>query len=415
MAVIEGFFLVIGLIILIGFFGHILRDRTSIPETLFLLVLGVILGPVSGFFDASDASLLLGFVPILSVFALVVILLEAGTSLDMFSLVRSVPRSLLFTFLTFILTILTITAVLHFLLAYSPEIALIIAIICSGITTVTVIAMVEKLDAPKSARDLLTLESIVNDFAGIVGTFLVLDFIQARNVDVTTASQTLFGDIFAALVAGLLAAVAWREILTRLHIRKELSYMSTLGAAFVVYYLGFVTGANPIITVFIFALFLGNMKELAGFIGLKIGEFSSTLRSLRAVQPDIAFFVRTFFFVMLGIIFKPESLTLSVMAVVVLITAVALVVRFASSTLLSYWDRFFKENRKLLSIMIPRGFAATILAFVPEQYGIVIPYLSDIVLMLVFVSTLVAIIGTSYYARQSEAAHHLSRRKTKRR
>jgi len=403
------FFLVIGLIILIGFFGRLLRHKTNIPESLFLIVLGIILGPVTHFFDAS---LLLGFVPILSVFALVVILLEASTSLEIFSLVKSVPRSLIFTLLVAILIAFGIAAPLHFLLGYSPEAAIILGLISSGTTTVTVTALLDRLQASKPVKDLLTLESIINDFIGIVGTFLLLDFIQAQTADVTTALQTLFGDIFAAIVAGLIAALVWQHILVRFNVKKELSYMSTLGAAFVIYYLGYLTGANPIITVFAFGLFIGNMMTIADFARWKMNDFSSTLESIRNVQPDISFFVRTFFFVILGIIFNPSSISLSVLAVVVLVTVVALAARYASSTLLSHWDSFFIENRQLITIMIPRGFAATILAFVPQQYGINIPFLSDIVLLVVFLSTLVAIIGTGFYAHTNHNASKNGSNKT---
>ena len=52
--------------------------------------------------------------------------------------------------------------------------------------------------------------------------------------------------------------------------------------------------------------------------------------------------------------------------------------------------------------MIPRGYVAAVLAFVPAQLGINIPFLTDIVVILIVVTTIIAIIGTALYARSME-------------
>ena len=44
--------------------------------------------------------------------------------------------------------------------------------------------------------------------------------------------------------------------------------------------------------------------------------------------------------------------------------------------------------------MVPRGFVATLLAFLPYNEGIIIPSFAEIVLLLIFATSLVSIFGT---------------------
>ena len=49
--------------------------------------------------------------------------------------------------------------------------------------------------------------------------------------------------------------------------------------------------------------------------------------------------------------------------------------------------------------MIPRGYVAAVLAFVPAQEGVEVPLLSDIIVMLIIVTTLISIVGVALYSR----------------
>ena len=62
-------------------------------------------------------------------------------------------------------------------------------------------------------------------------------------------------------------------------------------------------------------------------------------------------------------------------------------------------DSYFSQYRGLITVMIPRGYVAAVLAFVPAQEGIEIPLLSDIIVVMVVVTTIIAIIGSAFYAR----------------
>ena len=51
-------FFLLGFIIIIGFFSMQFFEKTKIPDILFLMLLGVLLGPVFGVVDSSSSSII---------------------------------------------------------------------------------------------------------------------------------------------------------------------------------------------------------------------------------------------------------------------------------------------------------------------------------------------------------------------
>jgi NhaP-type Na+/H+ and K+/H+ antiporter len=83
-------FLVATFIIMIGAASNYLFRRTGIPDMLFLVLLGLIFGPLLGVLKAGEIESL---APFLSVLALVIILFDGGLRLDVQKAVAQAPRA----------------------------------------------------------------------------------------------------------------------------------------------------------------------------------------------------------------------------------------------------------------------------------------------------------------------------------
>ncbi len=70
--------LLLGLIILVSFIGHILFKYTKIPESLFMIFIGLAVGPV---FKLVDQSIFMTYMPLVSTITMIIILLDSGFSL----------------------------------------------------------------------------------------------------------------------------------------------------------------------------------------------------------------------------------------------------------------------------------------------------------------------------------------------
>ena len=73
--------IIAGAIVVIGFLSNYLFERTGFPDMLFLVVLGILVGPVAGFVDATSV---VSFAPYLATLALVFILFDGGMTLNIY-------------------------------------------------------------------------------------------------------------------------------------------------------------------------------------------------------------------------------------------------------------------------------------------------------------------------------------------
>jgi NhaP-type Na+/H+ or K+/H+ antiporter len=168
----EIFFLIIGIIILIGFIGRLIHKWTKVPEALFLILFGLSIGPLTGLVNGAA---LLEFVPIVSVAAMITILVESGVSFDISRILGTLGKAVAFTLLVAILTTMLITSALYFFFSWNILHAALLGIIASGTTTITSMALLKGIEINEKVRSLIMLETIINDFTLILGTFIIVD------------------------------------------------------------------------------------------------------------------------------------------------------------------------------------------------------------------------------------------------
>ncbi|HEX9621988.1 MAG TPA: cation:proton antiporter, partial [Polyangiaceae bacterium] len=92
------FCLVIAGIFLIGAIGEVIFQRTNIPDVIWLILAGMIMGPILGWLTPD---LLNGIAPYFAAVTLVVVLFEGGSTLNLSDLSRAAPRSSALALLTF--------------------------------------------------------------------------------------------------------------------------------------------------------------------------------------------------------------------------------------------------------------------------------------------------------------------------
>src|SRR3989344_7135675 len=164
--------LILGVVILVGFVGNFFFNKTRIPESIFLMIIGILLGPVfnvvSGEFFRVNASFLISL-------ALVVVLLDSGLTLNISKTLKNAPTALIFTILVMISTVAIVSAVTVLFFNWSLINGIFLGIIGSGTTTITITHLVEKLSVGKNTKTLLVLESIVNDITLITAVSLPMD------------------------------------------------------------------------------------------------------------------------------------------------------------------------------------------------------------------------------------------------
>jgi len=407
--------LLLGLIILISFIGHILFKYTKIPESLFMIFIGLAVGPV---FKLVDQSAFITYMPLVSTITMIIILLDSGFSLTLEGTVKNLGKAIRLTILVLIFSTALISTFMYFVMGWDLFQALFIGSISSGTTTIVIVHLLTRFNVPDIVKDTLILESIFNDVTLITISVILLQIIKIQTFDLGQIVVSFLGPIAIAFILGLTFSLMWVGILWKLYRGDELIYIFTLGALFTLFFVVEVMGGIGALAILIFSLTLGNLPTIINTIQDELilrkrvlsefqletfqflsQRFTNITREIKHTEIHFSFIIKNFFFVYLGIIFDLENLNYISIVISIAIILLMLVSRYLSVRISALFDSELKKFTPLMTMMIARGFTATFVALMPASKGIEIPHLKEITLILVLLTTLITITGTIIYEK----------------
>ena len=392
----ENGLLIIGFILLVGFIGNILYKKTKIPESLFLIIIGIVLGPVlniiKGDFFLQNATFFLNL-------SLVVVLLNCGLAIDISKIMKTAPLAFLFTLFVLIITTSIITFVTVVFFHWPILNGIILGVLGFGTEMITVTHLIEKLNIGENTKTLLFLESVINDLILISIVTILITIIT--NSTGTSLVKVIFDKFFLSALFGIIFALVWIFLFIRYIHGNELGYVFTLGAAFFIYDIMDTFGYNGAIAVVVFSVVLGNYRHF--FRSLKDYEkflpLQKDIVEVVGVNNQITFIVRTLFFVFIGLVFNAAALRMEVLFFVLLITGVLVLARYLSAFALSKLRPEYTNSIPIITAMAASGFIDTLLAFVAMRAGVNIPNLTEIILLIVILTTLVSMFSSIWLER----------------
>ncbi len=172
---------------------------------------------------------------------------------------------------------------------------------------------------------------------------------------------------------------------------KQVRYSLTLAVVFILYSIVELIKGNGAIAVLVFSLLLGNFNELAKRTRIK-GEFELDT-TLRAFQVEVSFFVRTFFFIFIGLMFNIKALKSEALVMAGVIFLILLIIRIFGVKVLGLIDKKVVPFEMSIISMMPRGLAAAVLASMPLAAGIKIQYFAEIVFSIIILTNLATTFG----------------------
>jgi len=356
-------------ILLVGAVGEIVFERTRVPDIVWLILVGWLLGPVAGILDRE---LLVSVTPYFAAFALIVILFNGGTSLKLNELVRAAPRALVLAVLGFATAAAAVAAISMAARAIGivPEAwtwthAALLGCILGGSSSIVVMPAMARARAPGRVADLLNLESALTDALCVVGASAAIALLLHTGSDASQPWVAVMRSFGLAFAVGALSGLLWLMLLHLLR-GSEHAYPITLAALLLLYVFIEWLGASAALGVLTFAVVVGN----ASLIGRRVGMAAELElgTGVRGVHGQLAFMVKSFFFVLIGALLSPPWAQL---LLGFLLALVLLVVRIPAVLLSSLGARFQPAERRLLVYSMPRGLAAGVLATIPAASGVI--------------------------------------------
>jgi cell volume regulation protein A len=303
-----------------------------------------------------------------------------------------------------------------FVLGWELLPALLIGVVSSGTTTIIVTSLITRLSISEEIKQILVLESIINDVTLVTAAVLLIQLMQLGSVDTQQVISALIRPIFVAVLLGGIFAVVWVNVVWRFSKDNELLYVFTIGVLFILHYVTGVMQGNEAIGILILSLALGNASLLCDIIGKSrlFSKYPSSLKTLsirtsevvveiKKTQINFAFIIKNFFFVYLGIIFDPTQLNLISIGICVIILMFMFVSRYCSARIMGVLDQNFRKYAVIISSMLARGFTATFVALLPATMGVDIPRLKEIILLMVLFSTVPTILGAIIFERKKNS------------
>jgi cell volume regulation protein A len=387
-------FALAGIILILGFIGNYLFKRTSIPDIIILVALGLLLGPV---FNVIDPGVLSPISEIFSSLALVIILFDGGLNLNIKKVLQDSPKATALTLLGFFLSMGFVTLFALFILQWSFLNGLLLGAILGGISSSVVIPLITRLKVNEKISTILSLESAFTDALVVVFGLTILQFLLSPvNGGIYDAGSKIAGAFSVAVVIGLVFGVIWLKIMKS--IKKEIyDDILTLAVVLLFYSITESLGGNGAIFALTFGLVLGNGIRIFRVLGIK--ERVEASKVMKKFQSQISFFIRTFFFVFIGLIFAVNNYLAIYFGIV--ITIVLFAARYVATTLISFKDKILESNKMLMSSVMGRGLAAAVLAEVVRTSGIPNSAIfSDIIIVVIISSVVVSTIGVSLAGRK---------------
>lgn len=386
-------FLVAAIVIVIGFLGEEFFNRTSIPDPILLLLFGLLLGPA---FRVLSRDELMSITPYFASLALVIILFDAGLNMNVQEAIKSSPRAIVLAASGWVLNVLSTAALCRILLGWRLLNGLLLGSMVGGSSSIIVVALARKIKVTREVETILSLESILTDVLCTVGAFAIIDIILSGEVSLQSALSSVAVAFGVGIFLGSLAGIVWLLVLERIK-GKSNAYMLTLAMLFLTFVIARNLGGTGALSALFFGLMIGNGSSIA-----KVLKFETTVsinESVRAFHGQISFLIRSFFFVFTGLLFSFTSISFALLGVFLSFLFLGLrAIAVRVSTLKSHT----KAERTLMTVMLPRGLAAAVLASIPLTVGIPNSQaFSEVVFIVILTTISVCTAGTALLKRKS--------------
>ena len=387
--------IIIPVLIIFSYLFDAFSRKTKFPSVLLLLGTGMVSRAIADWYGFAGLEMLTAIIAVLGTIGLILIVLEGALELQ----IKKESMGALFSGFTAALVILVVNIwvvgqLITLFTDISPSLSIVLAVPLSIISSAVAIPSAAGL--LQQDREFVVYESTFSDILGILIFNYALG--QYHKEEVLFAASPLLqlgAQLIGIVLLSLAIAFALFQLLKR--ITHHVKFFLILALLILLYALGKFLHLPALVTIFIFGLFLGNIKTLfPKFLSQYVNpeKIEKDLHEFHVLTGESTFLVRTFFFLFFGF-----SITLDTFLGVepyfygLLILGAMLGVRYAYFGI-TQWQ-LQPSTRVFLS---PRGLISILLFFqlqesqIPELQNQIID--ERVLLIIIIFSMLVMLLGT---------------------
>ena len=354
-------YIFLGLLIFCAHLFNAWFSKRRIPDVLLLMLIGILVGPVSGWVKPEQLN---DVGPVFASLTLLFILFDSGIDMRLDVVRRYWTGVVQVTFLSFVLSMATVTVIAFYLTDLELKACMLLGGMVAGTAAAIVIPLVRQMKVSDKTRVTLVLESAISGVLCIVISLAFIEGYKLGNVSIGSMLGRVFASILMSLIIGLVAGIVWSSFMERVR-KLQNSMFLTPAFVFIIYGISEALGYSGAISALAFGLVLGNPEyfEMSFLKKLKLRDMTPLAGTEKSFFKEFVFILKTYFFVYIGICIPFTNTT--ALAYGAIIAAALFVVRFI--LVLIVGKNNTPVDRLTVSIMIPKGLVSAVLASVPEQ------------------------------------------------
>lgn len=353
--------LVVGALIFVAHAFTGIFSRTRVPDVLLLTIIGILLGPVLHLVTPQN----FGAVgPVFASVTLVILLFEAGLTLDFDIMRGAIRQTLTLTLTNFLLTMVGVGIAGHFLLGLNPRLTFMLGAIIGSTSPAVIVPLTRRLPMIESTKTTLFLESALSDVLSIVIAIGFMDSYSFGSLRIGPMIGQILATLILAGIFGALAAFAWSALLRKIR-GLENSIFTTPAFVFVLFGIVELLGFSGYVAAVVFGAVLGNIEAFHRISWLRRSlppEPITLNEQERVFLAEVVFLLKTFFFIYVGVSIKFTDLPLVYIALA--LSVLIFVIRIPAA-----WIGLNRttpvRDASFVAIMSPKGLAAVVLASMP--------------------------------------------------
>jgi len=394
--------LMLATLLLLGALGEYIFSLTGVPDMIWLVAAGIVAGPV---FKLLKPEIFTPILPFFGAIALIIILLGGGLKFRIADIAAAAPRALAlgligFFFAIFATCLYALVLIEYGIIRPGPlEIFIMIGAIIGGTSSLVIIPTMAGGDVDQRVARLLEVESCMTDALCVVAAVVMIDIILLGTIDATYPILALARAAGFGMVIGIIGGLIYLPIMPLIK-GKGHAYTVLLAWFLIIYGMVTLTGGNGALGVLACALLIGNAADLLPKLYKRIeaSDFRNDETAL-AIHAQLTFFIKSFFFFLIGLLFPTEPRLILIGAVLAVVLAIARI----PTVRISLWGGGYStQQQRLVTIAIPRGLAAGVLSTMPLYRGVPgMQNLAPIIFSMIVFSILIFAGGFAIFNRKS--------------
>jgi Kef-type K+ transport system membrane component KefB len=393
--------IVLPLLVVFSYLFDAIARKTKFPSVILLMFTGIIIRAITNLYGFTDFSFLDKVIPVLGTVGLILIVLEGALELDIKK--EKLPVILKGFFaaaLILILNIIVVSWAFENILNLEHKTAIIFAIPLAIISSAVAIPSAAGL--LNREKEFVVYESTFSDILGIMIFNYAIRQFESNQTLISAESIVALGlQIIGVIVVSLIITYLLFQLLQK--IEHHVKFFLILALLVLVYAFGKFFHLPALVTIFIFGLFLSNVKALLpGFMQryLDLNQTEKGLHEFHILTAESTFLVKTFFFLFFGFsISLVEFSSVTPFIYGVLIFGIMLLIRYVY-----FIATTFKIKPSPLVYMSPRGLISILLFLQIKEVTFINSAASiideQVLLVVILASMLMMTLGTMKKSKQ---------------